>query len=176
MNATTTKPVAEPYSKKVGENFLDWINQEDRLCTVLLNTGDRVLAEYIMPAGSTALRLYRKGKSCRSISYRTVPSSMLQILVDEGVQWMAQPQHTWNAQVFNTPATLLASRAQPVATTEPVEITYSVGAKYHTARCENCDEGLPKHYYGPLTLDAANQLAAWLIFCNFDEVTVQAQS
>ena len=43
MNATTTKPVAEPYSKKVGENFLDWINQEDRLCTVLLNTGDRVL-------------------------------------------------------------------------------------------------------------------------------------
>lgn len=175
MNATTTKPVAEPYSKKVGANFMDWINQEDRHCTVLLNTGDRVLAEYIMPAGSTALRLYRKGKSSRSISYRTVPTSMLQTLVDEGVQWIAQPQRSCNAQGFNTPAAVLASRAQPVETSEPVEITYTVGAKYHAARCENCDEGLPKHYYGPLTLDAANQLAAWLIFCNFDEVTVQAQ-
>lgn len=54
-----------------------------------------------------------------------------------------------------------------------IECEYSVGAKY-AARCKMCDEGLPKHYYGPLTLFAANQLASWLIFCNFDEVTVQA--
>ena len=123
MHATTTKPVAEPYSKKVGENFLDWINQEDRHCTVLLNTGNRVLAEYMMPAGSTALRLYRRGKTCRSISYRTVPTSMLQTLVEEGVQWIAQPQRSCNARGFNTPAAVLASRAQLVETSEQVANT-----------------------------------------------------
>ena len=56
-----------------------------------------------------------------------------------------------------------------------IECEYSVTAKYYTDSNENCfDFEVSDHYYGPLKMDEARELASFLTYCNFDEVKVQA--
>lgn len=102
------KLCSSPYDCKVGEKFGTWINQAERTCTVLLNTGNTVLAEYTMPQGTSALHLYQQDKGFRSVSYRNLPLSILHLLVDGEVQWVGKPQG--RSKPVGTPAELLAAR------------------------------------------------------------------
>jgi hypothetical protein len=72
-----------------------WVNQGRRPATVLAVVGRQALLEYVMPRGSTALRLVQVDDPeamIRSVSYRQVPLAFLRVLVERGVAWIGEPQ------------------------------------------------------------------------------------
>jgi hypothetical protein len=82
-----------------GEEIEVEANQGMRPAVVLAVLGQRALAEYTMPAGTTALMVLDLGKSARmftqaatSPSYRTCPRKWLVAMVAAGTQWEGNGQ------------------------------------------------------------------------------------
>jgi hypothetical protein len=89
------------------------VNQGRRLAKVLAIVGQKALLEYVMPKGSTALRLVRADDPealIRSVSYHQVPLLFLRVLAETRVEWIGEPQA---GRPIGSPATCLQKRTQP---------------------------------------------------------------
>lgn len=83
------------------DDFLLWVNQAWREAWVLARLDGKLLVEYTMPRGSTAMRLVFQdnlGRLClRNVSYKTIPLRWLKEMVDTGITWEGRPQQTRKA-------------------------------------------------------------------------------
>jgi hypothetical protein len=81
---------------KPGETTTIYINQGTRAAVVLATIGLEVLLEYVMPNGTTALRIIDTRTDApargRSIGYAHMPIKWLRAIVDSGVEWDGNPQ------------------------------------------------------------------------------------
>lgn len=89
-----------------------WVNQGRRPAKVLAVVGQQALLEYVMPRGSTALRLVDADDPealIRSVSYRQVPLAFLRVLAENQVEWIGEPQA---GHPIGSPAACLQKRTQ----------------------------------------------------------------
>jgi len=80
--------------KQVGQRYLLWVNQGERQAVVLAMVGLDALVEYRMPRGSSALRIVDvdRPQYGRNVSYHRVPLALLRAMVEEGREWIGEPQ------------------------------------------------------------------------------------
>jgi hypothetical protein len=79
-----------------GQRMVFWVNQGSRDARVLAVRGAKMLIEYEMPDGTTALRMLSSqgyGDST-SISYYRVTGPWLQHMQAAGIEWLGRPQQT----------------------------------------------------------------------------------
>jgi hypothetical protein len=86
-------------------------NQGEREALVLAVRGDKMLVEYEMPAGSTALRLLsvEGNDRGRPIPYRNVSVVWLKAIVEAGQTWTGKPQQA-GGKTMPSPADLLKEK------------------------------------------------------------------
>jgi hypothetical protein len=100
-------PLAKP-----GARLQVLANQGWRDAVVLAVQGPAVLVEYMMPKGTTALRILQPvpgGVAERPIGYNDLPTKWLQAIVDAGQDWEGNPQQ---GHVLPTAADVLEGRTK----------------------------------------------------------------
>ena len=77
-----------------GDTLDIWVNQGMREANVLARIGNKILVEYEMPAGSTALLFLIDGEPDKrvNVTYRGLALKWLQAIRDQGQDWIGNPQ------------------------------------------------------------------------------------
>jgi len=77
-----------------GKVFTIWVNQGYRDATTLAVIGDEALIEYVMPRGTTALRIVDAyiWDGSKTVSYKNVPRKWLKEIEEAGIPWEGNSQ------------------------------------------------------------------------------------
>lgn len=87
------------------------VNQGDRDAVVLAVRGDQALVEYVMPKGTTGLRILSADgdDNGRTVSYTALSTDWLKAIVAADATWLGRPQQS-GRRVLAAPAIILAER------------------------------------------------------------------
>jgi hypothetical protein len=72
------------------------VNQGEREAEVLAVIGDQALIEYLMPNGTSSLRIVDRmepdARVYKNATYQRLPKKWVQAMDDAGSSWIGQPQ------------------------------------------------------------------------------------
>lgn len=81
----------------VGDSFCLEVNQGEREAEVLAIIGDQALIEYLMPNGTSSLRIVDRmdpdAKVYKNVTYHRLPKKWIQAMDDAKTSWIGQPQN-----------------------------------------------------------------------------------